>query len=280
MHLVSFDTITKYRAFEYNEIRQYFLLSNIFWEIMMQILKFENVGLTYFSDNGETEAIKDLNFDVNSGDFVSLVGPSGCGKTTILSLISGLIKPTKGTIAHNCNKNTFVGYMFQKDNLFEWRTILGNVYLGLELQKKKTKENIEYVNNLLKKYNLWEFRNKYPKQLSGGMRQRVALIRTLALKPSVLLLDEAFSALDYQTRLSVCDDVYKIIKQEGVTAILVTHDISEAISLSDKIIILSKRPARIKKTLDINLKQYKSPLEKRESVEAKNYFKQIWKELQ
>ena len=280
MYLVSFDTITKYRAFEYNEIRQYFLLSNIFWEIMMQILKFENVGLTYFSDNGETEAIKDLNFDVNSGDFVSLVGPSGCGKTTILSLISGLIKPTKGTIAHNCNKNTFVGYMFQKDNLFEWRTILGNVYLGLELQKKKTKENIEYVNNLLKKYNLWEFRNKYPKQLSGGMRQRVALIRTLALKPSVLLLDEAFSALDYQTRLSVCDDVYKIIKQEGVTAILVTHDISEAISLSDKIIILSKRPARVKKTLDINLKQYKSPLEKSESVEAKNYFKQIWKELQ
>ena len=280
MHLGLFDTITKYRAFEYNEIRQYFLLSNIFWEIMMQILKFENVGLTYFSDNGETEAIKDLNFDVNSGDFVSLVGPSGCGKTTILSLISGLIKPIKGTITHNCNKNTFVGYMFQKDNLFEWRTILGNVYLGLELQKKKTKENIEYVNNLLKKYNLWEFRNKYPKQLSGGMRQRVALIRTLALKPSVLLLDEAFSALDYQTRLSVCDDVYKIIKQEGVTAILVTHDISEAISLSDKIIILSKRPARVKKTLDINLKQYKSPLEKRESVEEKNYFKQIWKELQ
>ena len=280
MYLVSFDTITKYRVFEYNEIRQYFLLSNIFWEIMMQILKFENVGLTYFSDNGETEAIKDLNFDVNSGDFVSLVGPSGCGKTTILSLISGLIKPTKGTIAHNCNKNTFVGYMFQKDNLFEWRTILGNVYLGLELQKKKTKENIEYVNNLLKKYNLWEFRNKYPKQLSGGMRQRVALIRTLALKPSVLLLDEAFSALDYQTRLSVCDDVYKIIKQEGVTAILVTHDISEAISLSDKIIILSKRPARVKKTLDINLKQYKSPRGKRESAEAKNYYKQIWKELQ
>lgn len=247
---------------------------------MMQILKFENVGLTYFSDNGETEAIKDLNFDVNSGDFVSLVGPSGCGKTTILSLISGLIKPTKGTITHNSQKSTFVGYMFQKDNLFEWRTILGNVYLGLELQKKKTKENMEYVNNLLKKYNLWEFRNKYPKQLSGGMRQRVALIRTLALKPSVLLLDEAFSALDYQTRLSVCDDVYKIIKQEGVTAILVTHDISEAISLSDKIIILSKRPASVKKTLDINLKHYKSPLEKRESVEAKNYFAQIWKELQ
>ncbi len=246
----------------------------------MQILKFENVGLTYFSDNGETEAIKDLNFDVNSGDFVSLVGPSGCGKTTILSLISGLIKPTKGTITHNSSESTFVGYMFQKDNLFEWRTILGNVYLGLELQKKKTKENMEYVNNLLKKYNLWEFRNKYPKQLSGGMRQRVALIRTLALKPSVLLLDEAFSALDYQTRLSVCDDVYKIIKQEGVTAILVTHDISEAISLSDKIIILSKRPASVKKTLDINLKHYKSPLEKRESVEAKNYFAQIWKELQ
>lgn len=170
--------------------------------------------------------------------------------------------------------------MFQKDNLFEWRTILGNVYLGLELQGKKTKENMEYVNSLLKKYNLWDFRNKYPKQLSGGMRQRVALIRTLALRPQILLLDEAFSALDYQTRLSVCDDVYKIIKQENVTAILVTHDISEAISLSDKIIILSARPATVKKILNVDLKNYDSPLLKRESIEAKEYFDEIWKELQ
>lgn len=248
----------------------------------MKILKLDNVDLTYFSTNGETEALKNITFTVDSGDFVSIVGPSGCGKTTILSLISGLMKPTKGKISINNLKNdsSFVGYMFQKDNLFEWRTILGNVYLGLELQKRKTKENIEYVNNLLKKYNLWEFRNKYPKQLSGGMRQRVALIRTLALKPSILLLDEAFSALDYQTRLNVCDDVYRIIKQEKVTAILVTHDISEAISLSDKIIILSKRPATIKKEINLTFDKSQSPLNRRGSNEAKKVFDEIWRELQ
>ena len=248
----------------------------------MQILKLDKVGLTYFSDNGETEALKDLSFDIEDGDFVSIVGPSGCGKTTILSLISGLIKQTKGTITLNAlnNDSQFVGYMFQKDNLFEWRTILGNIYLGLELKKQKTKENMAYVEKLLKKYNLWEFRNKYPKQLSGGMRQRVALIRTLALKPDLLLLDEAFSALDYQTRLNVCDDVYNIIKQEKVTAILVTHDISEAISLSDKIIILSSRPASVKKEIKLNLSNLGLPLKRRESKEAKIYFDEIWKELQ
>ena len=248
----------------------------------MQILNLDNVCLTYFSNNGETEALKNLTFGVEAGDFVSIVGPSGCGKTTILSLISGLLKTTKGKITINSQENnsSFVGYMFQKDNLFEWRTILGNVYLGLELQNRKTKENIEYVNTLLRKYNLWEFRNKYPKQLSGGMRQRVALIRTLALKPQILLLDEAFSALDYQTRLNVCDDVYNIIKEEKVTAILVTHDISEAISLSDKIIILTKRPATVKKEIILNLQNLGTPLIRRESQEAKEYFDEIWKELQ
>jgi NitT/TauT family transport system ATP-binding protein len=243
----------------------------------MKLLDLQNVNLTYFSDNGETQALKDINFSVNSGDFVSIVGPSGCGKTTILSIISGLIKPTNGTITIN-NNSKFIGYMFQKDNLFEWRTILDNVYLGLELQHKKTKENIKYANDLLKKYNLWEFRNKYPRQLSGGMRQRVALIRTLALKPEILLLDEAFSALDYQTRLDVCDDVYKIIKSMKLTAILVTHDISEAISLSDKIIILTQRPANVKKEITLKLPDI-SPLHKRESVEAKEYFKEIWSDL-
>lgn len=247
----------------------------------MQILNLDNVCLTYFSDNGETEALKNLSFNVNAGDFVSIVGPSGCGKTTILSLISGLIKTTKGKITiANGDNNSCVGYMFQKDNLFEWRTILDNVYLGLELTKQKTKENIEYVNTLLKKYNLWEFRHKFPKQLSGGMRQRVALIRTLAIRPKILLLDEAFSALDYQTRLNVCDDVYKIIKEEKVTSILVTHDISEAISLSDKIIILTNRPATVKKELILNLQHLGNPLQRRESREAKEYFDEIWKELQ
>jgi len=247
----------------------------------MQILKFKDVDLTYFSTNGETPALSKVNFAVEKGEFVSIVGPSGCGKTTILSLISGLITPTSGKIEIEKNNNSisYVGYMFQKDNLLEWRTVLGNVYLGLELQKRKTKENINYVENLLKKYNLWEFRNKYPKELSGGMRQRVALIRTLALKPTILLLDEAFSALDYQTRLNVCDDVYKIIKDEGLTAILVTHDIGEAVSLSDKIFILSSRPATVKVTLDINLSHLGSPFNRRESAQAKEYFDKIWSEL-
>ena len=246
----------------------------------MQVLKLKNVSLTYFSSNGETKALNDINFSINNGEFISIVGPSGCGKTTILSLISGLIKQTSGTIETNfTNDNNYIGYMFQKDNLLEWRTIQGNIYLGLELQKRKTKENMEYADTLLKKYNLWEFKDKYPRQLSGGMRQRVALIRTLALKPNLLLLDEAFSALDYQTRLSVCDDVYKIIKQENLTAVLVTHDIGEAISLSDRIIILSSRPATVKKILNINLNHIDSPFNRRESYESKEYFDTIWREL-
>ena len=247
----------------------------------MQILKLDKVSLTYFSNKEETQALKDVTFAINEGDFVSIVGPSGCGKTTILSLISGLITPTSGTIKISDKYNSsFVGYMFQKDNLMDWRTVLGNVYIGLEIKKQKTKENIEYVNSLLKKYNLWEFKDKYPSQLSGGMRQRVALIRTLALRPSILLLDEPFSALDYQTRLDVCDDVYNIIKSEKLTTILVTHDISEAISLSDKIIILSHRPASVKSILDVNmLDEDNTPFKRRESIKAKEYFEQIWREL-
>lgn len=247
----------------------------------MKLLTLDKVALTYFSDKEETQALKDISFDIDNGEFVSIVGPSGCGKTTILSLISGLLKPTSGSIhIHDPNDTEhFVGYMFQKDHLFEWRTVLGNVYLGLELQKKKTKENIEYVNNLLKKYNLWEFRNKHPRELSGGMRQRVALIRTLALRPKLLLLDEAFSALDYQTRIDVCDDVYKIIKSEKLTALLVTHDISEAIAMSDKILILSKRPATVKKVIKLNFEGLDSPLKRRETAQSKEYFDLIWSEL-
>lgn len=244
----------------------------------MSILKFDNVSLAYFSDDGETQALKNVSFDINDGDFVSIVGPSGCGKTTILSLISGLITPTSGKIEKNSNSTC--GYMFQKDHLFEWRNILNNVYLGLEITHQKTKENMEYVDALLKKYGLWEFRHKYPNQLSGGMRQRVALIRTLALKPKIMLLDEAFSALDYQTRLNVCDDVSKILKAEKITSILVTHDIMEAITMSDKIIVLSKRPATVKCIHDINLSQYGTPLERREHPEVSDYFNTLWKELQ
>lgn len=247
---------------------------------MHKVLDLNKISLTYFSNKEETKALEDITFSITRGDFVSIVGPSGCGKTTILSLISGLIKPTSGEISINDDKNnsSFVGYMFQRDNLFEWRTVLGNVYLGLELKKEKTKENMEYVHSLLKKYNLWEFRDKYPRQLSGGMRQRVALIRTLALKPSILLLDEAFSALDYQTRLDVCDDVYNIIKSENLTTILVTHDISEAISMSDKIIILSNRPAIVKDIINVNIPE-NTPFLRRESIQAKEYFDMIWREL-
>lgn len=247
----------------------------------MALLELQDVCLTYFSASGETEALNKINLNVEAQEFVSIVGPSGCGKTTILHLISGLISPTKGKIIFDTkdDNNSFIGYMFQKDNLLEWRTILSNVYLGLELQGKKTKENMEYANSLLKKYNLWEFRNKHPHELSGGMRQRVALIRTLALKPSVLLLDEAFSALDYQTRLNVCDDVYDIIKKEKLSAILVTHDISEAISLSDRIVILSPRPASVKRIMNLSFDSNLSPLLRRQSPLTKKYFDTIWEEL-
>ena len=247
----------------------------------MQVLDLKNVSLTYFSSNGETKALDGINFSVNEGEYISIVGPSGCGKTTILSLISGLHSQTSGEVnIKHLHDSDFVGYMFQKDNLLEWRTIRGNIYLGLELQKRKTKENMEYADELLKKYNLWEFRDKYPNQLSGGMRQRVALIRTLVLKPSILLLDEAFSALDYQTRLSVCDDVYDIIRKENLTTILVTHDIGEAISLSDRIIVLTNRPAKVKKIIDIKLQDLGTPFVRRESPQAKEYFDIIWSELQ
>lgn len=248
---------------------------------MDKILSLKNITLTYFSDNGETLALSDITFDVKKGEFVSIVGPSGCGKTTILSIISGLLTPTSGAIEffENQDSQYKTGYMFQKDHLFEWRTILNNVYLGLEIQKKKTPENIDYVNSLLKKYGIWEFRNKYPNQLSGGMRQRVALIRTLALKPNILLLDEAFSALDYQTRLNVCDDVSQILHSENITSILVTHDISEAISLSDRVVVLSPRPAKVKTIHEIDLGNV-LPLKKREDPRFNIYFDAIWKELQ
>ena len=245
----------------------------------MKILNLDKIALTYFSKEGETKALEDISFSVEKGEFLSIVGPSGCGKTTILSIIAGLIKPTSGNIENLSNKR-FIGYMFQKDLLFEWRTILDNVLLSLEINKIKTKENIDYAINLLKKYNLYDFKDKYPNELSGGMRQRVALIRTLVTKPEILLLDEAFSALDYQTRLNVCDDVYKIIKNEGLTALLVTHDITEAISMSDKIIVLTNRPSMVKKVYKITHKAHTTPFTRRESTASKELFSTIWSDLQ
>ena len=207
---------------------------------------------------------------------VNLVGKSGSGKSTILNILTKLLKPTSGDVIINGK----IGYMLQKDNLLEWRTIYKNVLLGLEIQKALTEENKKYAIELLKKYGLYEFKDKYPNQLSGGMRQRVALIRTLAIKPKILLLDEAFSALDYQTRLMVTEDVYKILKNEGITALMVTHDISEAIAMSDKIIVLTHRPAKIKAVHEIDFEiKNRTPLNCRQSPKFSKYFDMMWSEL-
>lgn len=249
----------------------------------MEILSIRNVSLTYYSAGGETVALDNFSLSADEGEFVAIVGPSGCGKTSILSLICGLIEPTKGTIAVNglspkdaCGK---VGYMLQRDHLFDWRTIRKNVMLGLEIQGKMTPDNIEFADSLLKKYGLEDFMQSHPSQLSGGMKQRAALIRTLALKPDLLLLDEPFSALDYQTRLNVCDDVTEIIRSEGKTAILVTHDISEAISMADRIYVLTARPAYVKKEFRPDFTE-KTPLLRRENEHFPKWFDTIWKELQ
>ena len=250
---------------------------------MNDVLKVSNVNYIYHTLQNEIEAIKDISFTINKGEFVAIVGPSGCGKTTILSLIAGLLKPTKGSITLD-GKNvdtSKIGYMFQKDHLFEWRSIWQNVVLGLEIKKEqKNTEKTNNVKSLLEKYGLKDFIKNKPRELSGGMRQRVALIRTLATDPKILLLDEPFSALDYQTRLNVCDDVYKIIKNENKTALLVTHDISEAISLADKVIILSSRPSYVKKIININLNSYGLPFKRREAPEFRELFDEIWREIQ
>lgn len=261
----------------------------------MEILKLENVNLTYHSLKGETEALKNINFNVEDGEFVAIVGPSGCGKTTILNMIGGILKATSGKItllgeelyttnSKKLNHNKNIGYMFQRDHLFEWRTILKNVTLGLEINKKLSQEEKEektnYAKTLLEKYGLKGFENKKPRELSGGMRQRVALIRTLAIKPEILLLDEAFSALDYQTRITVTKDIYNILKNENITTLMVTHDISEAISMSDKVVVLTKRPATVKKIETINFEmQDRNPMNCRKSPKFSQYFDSLWKEL-
>lgn len=249
-----------------------------------EILKLENVSLIYHTKDDEILALKDINFSVYENEFVAIVGPSGCGKTTILSLISGLLKPSSGKIlidGKQINKtNCEIGYMLQRDHLFEWRTIWKNITLGLELQNKtKDKELIRKAKELVEKYGLESFKNKKPYQLSGGMRQRVALIRTLAVNPKILLLDEPFSALDFQTRLNLCDSVSEIISNERKTAILVTHDIAEAISMADRIIILTTRPGKVKRIIDINLKHLGTPFKRRESEISHKLFDDIWKDL-
>jgi len=249
-----------------------------------EIVNVLGVGMKYQSPNGEINAVEDITFSVKRGEFVSLVGPSGCGKSTLLSIISGLLKPSRGKVVidnEEVVKTSYkVGYMLQKDYLLDWRTIYQNVILGLEIRKMLTPEKKAYVMDLLKTYGLYDFKDKYPRQLSGGMRQRAALIRTLAAGPEILLLDEAFSALDYQTRLAVTEDIYSIIKNENKTAIMVTHDISESISMSDRVIVLSKRPARINSIHEIRFDcPVRTPLKCREAPNFREYFNTIWKEL-
>lgn len=251
---------------------------------MKKILEVKNISKKYQGEKGEVLAIDNVNFSVNKGEFISIIGPSGCGKSTLLSIISGLEKKTTGEIYIEEERtdgiSDKIGYMLQKDCLLEWRTIFNNCIFGLEVKKKIDKGNKEYVENLLKKYNLWDFRDKYPSELSGGMRQRVALIRTLAVKPKILLLDEAFSALDYQTRIMVTNDIYHILRKEGITAIIVTHDISEAISMSDRVLVLSKRPGTIKDIIKIDFEiENRDPINCRESPKFSKYFNTLWKEL-
>lgn len=245
---------------------------------MEKLIDIKNLYKTYHTKKCEIDALNNINFSINKGDFIGIVGPSGCGKSTLLSLIGNLEEPTKGNIEKNGTIK--IGYMLQDDCLFPWLTIYENCLLGLKIEKNLTEENIENVKNLLKTYGLFDFINNYPRDLSGGMRQRVALIRTLAIKPDVLLLDEPFSALDYQTRLSVSNDVLNIIKNEGKTLIIVTHDISEAISMCNKVVVLTNRPSTVKKIYSIDyIKEYKDPIKNRSSKEFMEYYKQIWDDL-
>lgn len=245
---------------------------------MQKLLEIKNISKTFNTLNGEINAIKSISFDVNNEDFIAIVGSSGCGKSTLLNIISGLLEKTNGTIKFY-KENPIIGYMLQEDALLPYLNILDNATLGLSLKKIKTKENIEYTKKLLETYGLKDFIHKYPKELSGGMKQRVALIRTLAIKPDILLLDEPFSALDYQSRLSVSDDVYNIIKKEKKTVIMITHDIAEAISLSDKIIVLSKRPSIVKKIYDIEMENKSTPINNRKCKEFSDYYDKIWRDL-
>ena len=250
---------------------------------MENLLTLENVRLVYQTKVNETVAIDGLTFNVKEGNFVAIIGPSGCGKTSILSLVSGLIEKTDGTVTFDGKlvekPDDNIGYMLQKDHLFEWLTIENNILLPLKIKKKLNDNTKAYVNRLIEKYGLSEFKKYYPNQLSGGMRQRVALIRTLSSSPKLLLLDEPFSALDYQTRLLVCNDVHKIIKSEKKTALLVTHDITEAISLADEIIVLTKRPAKLKNQYKIDFPPELSPLKRREQHTFGVWFEKLWEEL-
>ena len=246
---------------------------------MENLLTINNLSYSYHTLHGETEVLNHIDFSIQQGEFVAIVGPSGCGKSTLLSLICNLLHPDSGTISLEEGKK--VGYMLQKDHLLEWRNTHKNILLGPEITNELTSDSYIRMDSLLNNYGLDGFKKSKPNQLSGGMRQRVALIRTLMLEPDLLLLDEPFSALDYQTRLSVADDVWNILKKENKTALLITHDISEAISMADRILVLSARPATIQKEIKVNLTcpDKRTPFLSRSAPEFKDYFNQVWKEL-
>lgn len=251
---------------------------------MKPLLEIRDVSLSYHTTAGETPALSHLTFHLMPGEFLAVVGPSGCGKSTLLNLICGLLTAEEGSVLMNDTtpspRDSRIGYMLQKDHLLEWRTIYQNVILGLEIRGSLTREKLNDIEQMLCTYGLDKFHNAHPSQLSGGMRQRAALIRTLALKPDLLLLDEPFSALDYQTRLNVSDDIGRILKKENKPAILVTHDISEAISMADRVVILTKRPATVARIIPIELDlKDRTPLASRSAPEFKSYFNLIWKEL-
>ncbi len=251
---------------------------------MATLLSCQNLTLSFHEKGKETAVLDHISFDVSKGEFLAIVGPSGCGKSTILNLICGLLKPEQGQILFDGqplrDSHHHIGYMLQKDHLFEWRTIWKNILLGPQINHSLTPERMAYGERLLSDYGLSEFKHAKPSQLSGGMRQRAALIRTLIMEPSILLLDEPFSALDSQTRLRVSEDIGSIIRKESITAILVTHDISEAISLADRIIILSARPATITQNIPIELScEPRTVMTSRSAPEFRNYFNMIWKEL-
>ena len=242
-----------------------------------KLLEVKNISKSYYSIDSETKALNNITFDLYKNEFLGIIGPSGCGKSSILNIISGIDNEYFGNIIKK--DNIKIGYMLQEHALLPYLTVLDNALLGLRISKKLNIDNKNYVLNLLKKYNLIEFKDKYPHELSGGMKQRLALIRTLALKPDILLLDEPFSALDAQTRLQVSDDVYKIIKNENKTIIIVTHDLSEAISICDKIILLSDRPSKIKNIYEINYANKELPTENRKKNEFIYYYDLLWSDI-
>lgn len=246
--------------------------------LMNNILEIKSLSKIYHTSKSEILAIDNLNLNINDGEFIAIVGPSGCGKTTLLSILCGLENKSGGEIKYTKEDIKF-GYMLQSDTLFPWLNILDNCLIGLKVKKSITKENVERVKRLLEVYGLKDFIYKYPKNLSGGMRQRVALIRTLAIDPDILLLDEPFSALDYQTRLKVSDDVWKIIKNEKKTTIMITHDIAEAISMADRVVVLTGRPSKVKEIYEIKMKDKGTPIDNRNKDEFKMYYDTIWKEI-